>query len=137
MAGEKFQVVGVFDSSSPFETGSLVVNIATLQTMMGREKQVTAYLLSTQFSSDHPRVADLARQIERKISGVAAITARDYVAQDLQIRLARAMAWTTSLIALLIGSIGILNTMATSVFERTAEIGTLRLWDGERGGFSG
>jgi ABC-type antimicrobial peptide transport system permease subunit len=39
---------------------------------------------------------------------------------------ARSIAWGTSLIALLVGTLGIGNTMAMPVFERTKEIGILR-----------
>ena len=45
---------------------------------------------------------------------------------DTQIRLARAMAWTTAAVALILGSVGMLNTMLMSIFERTREIGILR-----------
>jgi putative ABC transport system permease protein len=45
---------------------------------------------------------------------------------DTQIRLARAMAWTTAAVALFLGSVGMLNTMLMSIFERTREIGILR-----------
>jgi putative ABC transport system permease protein len=45
---------------------------------------------------------------------------------NVQIRLARAMAGATIAVALVLGSIGLLNTMAMAVFERTGEIGLLR-----------
>ena len=46
--------------------------------------------------------------------------------------MAHSVAWGTSMIALLIGIVGIANTMAMSVFERTREIGILRAlgWKG-------
>ena len=36
------------------------------------------------------------------------------------------MAWTTAAVALILGAVGMLNTMLMSIFERTREIGILR-----------
>ena len=126
VAGEMFAVVGIFESESLFESGSLIVPIRTLQSLMGRQNQVTAFVLSSEFPADRARVERLANQIEKTLSGVAAVRSRDYVDRDVQIRLSKAMAWATSFIAVLIGSVGILNTMVTAVYERTGEIGVLR-----------
>ena len=55
-----------------------------------------------------------------------ALTTSEFVRTDTRMRIASAMAWMTSMIALVIGAIGTLNTMMTSVLERTREIGILR-----------
>jgi len=125
IAGEPFQIVGVFESDSWFENGSLTMPLATLQTMMGRENQVTGFLIQAT-SSDARSIDSLRKRIESTIAGVAATPARDHVMGDTQIRLSKAMAWTTAAVALVLGSVGMLNTMLMSIFERTREIGILR-----------
>jgi putative ABC transport system permease protein len=125
IAGEPFEVVGIFESDSWFENGSLTMPLATLQTMMGRENQVTGFLIQAK-SSDTRSIDALRKRIESTIAGVAATPARDHVMGDTQIRLAKAMAWTTAAVALVLGSVGMLNTMLMSIFERTREIGILR-----------
>ena len=99
--------------------------LKTLQKMMGREGQVTGLLIQAK-SSDSKFIDDLRHRIESTIPGVAATPARDHVQGDYQIRLSRAMAWTTAAVALFLGSVGMLNTMLMSIFERTREIGILR-----------
>jgi putative ABC transport system permease protein len=125
IAGEPFKVVGIFESESWFENGSLTMPLKTLQKMMGREGQVTGLLIQAK-SSDDRFITELRKRIEATLPGVAATPARDHVQGDTQIRLARAMAWTTAAIALFLGSVGMLNTMLMTIFERTREIGILR-----------
>ena len=132
LAGEPFRVVGVFESDSLFENGGLIIPLPELQRMMGREGQVTGFVVAAQ-SSAAADVAALARRIEAEVPGVAAVPARDYVQGDLQIRLTKTMAWATTAVALVLGSIGLLNTMVMAVFERTGEIGLLRALGWRRG----
>src|ERR1700722_19703973 len=90
IAGETFDVVGIFESDSWFENGGLLVPLKTLQKMMGRERQVTGFLIQGA-KSDERSIADLRKRIETTNSGVAATPARDHVQGDTQIRLSRAM----------------------------------------------
>jgi putative ABC transport system permease protein len=122
---EPFKVVGIFESDSLFENGGLIVPQTELQRRMGREGSLSGFVVVGD-AADRQSVEELGKKIEAAVHGVAAVPARDYIQGDIQIRLVRAMAWATSIIALLLGSLGVLNTMMMSVFERTSEIGVLR-----------
>ena len=125
IAGEPFRVIGIFESQSLFENGGLVVPLGELQRMMGRQGQVTGFVVKAR-SPEADALQALGRRVEAALPGVAATPARDYVAGDVQIRLARAMASATTAVALVLGSVGLLNTMVMAVAERTGEIGLLR-----------
>jgi putative ABC transport system permease protein len=125
IAGEPFQVIAIFESDSLFENGGLIVPLPELQRMMGRQGSLSGFVVASE-ATDRRSIEELGKRIERAIPGVAAVPARDYIQGDIQVRLVKAMAGATSVIALLLGSLGVLNTMMMSVFERTGEIGVLR-----------
>lgn len=129
-----FEVLGVFKSSNPFENNAAIFLLDDLQKLMERGEQVTEFQLtvSPDARSSKDRMQMLRTSIEtlrdeenRKL-GLAAMPTQDYVASNTQLRIAQAMAWVTSAIALFIGCVGMINTMFTSVMERTQEIGVLR-----------
>jgi putative ABC transport system permease protein len=133
IASREFKVVGVFESFNVFENGSVVMLIHSLQTLMDRPNQVTGFQVVLDSAPDKK---ELIERVRREINalrsssgqpwGIEAIPTADYVNSTSQIRMAQAMAWMTSAIALVIGAIGVLNTMIMSVLERTREIGILR-----------
>jgi putative ABC transport system permease protein len=118
-----FKVVGIYESNSIFENGSLIMPLKRLQEMMDRKGRITVFNIRIESGTNSSVVA---REIERRFPGVTAMQAEDALKSNQGIKMAKGMAWATSLIALLVGAIGTLNTMGMSVFERTREIGVLR-----------
>lgn len=123
--GQAFQVIGIYQSFNVFETGSLVMALEELQRLMGREGDLT-FLMVTAEKKDRASIETLRDKIRELPGGIDAMSGREYADTAIELRLARAAAWLTSLVALLVGAIGTLNTMVMSVFERVHEIGVLR-----------
>lgn len=126
MEDEPFEVIGVFQSFSVLENASMIVSLKELQRLMDRPGRVNAYDIIAENTSDKAAVEALQEKIKGLAPGLSVMSTREFVTSNTQILLARAMAWMTSIIALVIGSVGVLNTMVMSVFERTQEIGILR-----------
>ncbi|MBX7168197.1 MAG: ABC transporter permease [Pirellulales bacterium] len=123
---EPFEVVGVFESFSVFENGGMVIPLDQLQRIMDLPGKVTGFTVTLAEPRTPAAVERLRREIEDLAPGLSAMTTRQFAQTNSQIRVAAGMAWVTSLIALVIGAAGTLNTMLTSVLERTRELGILR-----------
>jgi putative ABC transport system permease protein len=123
---ESFRVAGVFRSHSVWENGSLIMPLSTLQRLTGRDSQVTYINVVLNRESGSPDEEAVTRAIEAVDPRLLALATDEFVKTDTRLKLADGMAWMTSIVAMVIGGIGTLNTMMTSVHERTREIGILR-----------
>ena len=123
---EPFRVIGIFDSFSIIESGAVFVQLDELQQLMNRPHHVTGYIVGVDKSEGQRRIAELQKQIEAMDPMLVVLPSAEFVRNIAQIRVIRTMAWITSLVALIIGTVGISNTMVMSILERRAEIGTLR-----------
>lgn len=124
--GESCTVEGIYDAHNFFENGAMIVPLAELQRMLDQKGQVTAFNVTVDRSGGAATVEQVVAAINALDVGVSAMATENYVSTDSKIQIASAMAWSVSSIALVIGAIGMLNTMIVSVFERTSEIGILR-----------
>ena len=131
--GTPYRVVGLFQTDNALESNTAVAPLADVQALAARPGQVSEFQIrvaTARLSASD--TAALCRRIEALQDdaghslGFKALSSRQFVDTDLETRLARSMAWGTSVIVVLLSSVGMLNTMLTSVLERTKELGILR-----------
>jgi putative ABC transport system permease protein len=125
ISNEEFEVVGIFESFSVFDNGSIIMPLEELQRIQDKEGKVTGY--SIIFTPEgKKRMKEIRKEIETLMPNIQALPIREHLDNLPELQIAKAMAWLTSAIALVIGLFGMMNTMVMSVHERTREIGILR-----------
>ncbi len=135
--GSPFTVTGVYHGGSALEADAVIMPLDQLQqlsSVQGKVSTIDVRLRPAPQGETWDHYLKRAQtEIEAALPGLKAIPAAERASDNQFVRLAQASAWGTSTLALLIGILGIANTMVMSVFERTQEIGTLRSMGWKRG----
>jgi putative ABC transport system permease protein len=121
-----FNVVGIYESKVIFENGGAITLLSDLQDVTNHAGEISGFPISAEKPIDQAGIEELCRRINAISPMLDAKPSSSFVKGVQQIKVSHAVAWSISAIALVIGAIGMLNTMIMSVFERTKEIGTLR-----------
>ncbi len=125
-----FTVCAIYHGGSGLQAAAVIMPLDQLQELSSLQGKVSTFDVRLRPApageSQEHYLKRAQTQIELALPGLRAVPAAERAHSNQFVHLAHASAWGTSSIALLIGILGIANTMAMSVYERTREIGILR-----------
>jgi putative ABC transport system permease protein len=123
MYDSAYRIVGIYETGQGLEEGGGVVNLEDAQAMLKRPRQVNVFLVQLKGLVD---AEDVRERIGRRFSDLSVTKSGEDATQETMMGMISAFAWGISILAVVIGGVGMMNTVLMSIFERTREIGLLR-----------
>jgi putative ABC transport system permease protein len=115
-------VVGIVDGGAAVENGSVILSLPLLQEVTGSQGKISVIDLRATPGTTREELTQLCGQINGLVPEARAVVADEHIRDSQAYRIINAMSWGTSLLAVLVGVLGVMNTMLMTIFERTQEI---------------
>ena len=118
---EELAVVGIVDGGAVVENGSVILSLPLLQEITGNQGKISVIDVRVTPGTT-TGIQRLCAEMNRLIPEGRADIAGEHIRYSQGYRMISAMSWGTSLLAVLVGVLGVMNTMLMTVFERKQEI---------------
>ncbi|MGC8839718.1 MAG: ABC transporter permease, partial [Anaerolineae bacterium] len=118
-----FRVVGIYETGISWENNAVVVPLRDAQILADKPRQVTWYAIKLRDPSRAEAVRDY---LNAHFPEIQVSLTSEFVENMPDMQQGQQMVGQIAFLAILIGAVGMLNTMLMSVLERTREIGVLR-----------
>jgi putative ABC transport system permease protein len=119
-----FHVIGIVKTTNGFEDGGVFMPLASAQTFFHKEDSASVLTVKLHNKDDAAAFKSL---VKTRYSNLIALEDEEFTRSYSQFKILKATAWAVGGCGLLLGGLGVANTMIMSVFTRIREIAILRV----------
>ena len=119
-----FHVIGILRTANGFEDGGVFMPLASAQSFFHKEGTSSVITIRLRSKDDAPAFKAM---VKAKFANLIGLEDAEFTRSYSQFKILKATAWAVGGCGLLLGGLGVANTMIMSVFTRIREIAILRV----------